>query len=150
MVTVFAPIVTVPSRAPPLFWATASRTAPLPVPLAPLATVIQLALLRVVQVQPSGAVTLNAASPPEAPTAREEGVTPTVHAGGGAGVGGAGSGPGGAGGGGAGGAGGAGTGPPAAACAIVTDTPAIVTVPLRAGPEFAPTEMRIDALPVPL
>ena len=43
-----------------------------------------------------------------------------------------------------------GTGPPAADWAMVTVRLAIVTVALRAGPEFAPTEMRIVALPAPL
>src|SRR5687768_11005636 len=113
MVTVCGPTVTVPSRALPLLGPITRRTGPLPAPLAPSATVTQLALLRVVQVQPSGAVTLRAVSPPAAPTERDEGVTATVQVGGGTGVGGAGSGVGGAGAGGAGG--GVGAGPPAAA-----------------------------------
>jgi len=59
-------IVSVPVRAPPVFAATVNVTVPLPVPLAPLAIVIQLALLLAVHVQPDCVVTVT--GPPVPPS----------------------------------------------------------------------------------
>jgi hypothetical protein len=67
-VNVWPPIVTVPVRGPPLVPATASLTVPSPDPLAPDATVIQLAPLTAVQAHPGPAVTPTETSPPAAST----------------------------------------------------------------------------------
>jgi hypothetical protein len=58
-------IVRVPVRAPPVFAATVNVTAPLPVPLAPLVTEIQLVLLTAVHAQPDCVVTVT--GPPVPP-----------------------------------------------------------------------------------
>lgn len=61
-------MVTVPVRSPPTLAATVRATVPLPLPLAPLLTVIQDALLDAVQPQPAGASTPTVAGPPAALT----------------------------------------------------------------------------------
>ena len=61
-------MVTVPVRSPPVLAATIRPTVPLPLPLAPLVTVIQDALLDAVQLQPPGASTPTVAGPPGALT----------------------------------------------------------------------------------
>ena len=60
-------MVNVPVRWPPVFAATVNVTEPLPLPLEPVVTMIQLALLTAVQAQPDGAVT--ATGPPVPPEA---------------------------------------------------------------------------------
>jgi pimeloyl-ACP methyl ester carboxylesterase len=57
-----------PERPPPGFGATASLTVPLPVPEAPLVTVIHLSLVAAVQVQPPGALTATVIVPPAVST----------------------------------------------------------------------------------
>jgi len=62
-------MVTVPTRAAPLFDATLSVTDPVPVPFAPAATVIQGASLVAVRAQPAAPLTATVNGPPAALTA---------------------------------------------------------------------------------
>jgi hypothetical protein len=66
-VNVSPAMVNVPVRSPPVFAATLNVTVPLPLPLEPVVTVIQLALLTAVQAQPDCVVT--ATGPPVPPEA---------------------------------------------------------------------------------
>jgi hypothetical protein len=66
-VNVLPPIVSVPERAEPELAATEYPTVPLPLPLAPLVTVSQAALLVAVQEQPGGATTPTLPVPPAKP-----------------------------------------------------------------------------------
>lgn len=119
-------MVIVPLRAAPLFGDAVNATDPLPVPLAPLVTAIQSALLAAVHVQLlPDAVTDTVALPPPDAKVCDERSSVNVHGGGGGG-----------------GAGGA-------ACETVNVFPAAVIVPVRAAPVFAATLNATVPLPVP-
>jgi hypothetical protein len=68
-VNVVPAIVSVPLRAAPVFCATLKLTVPLPLPLAPLVTLIHVALDAAVQVQLVPAVTVTESLPPAAAAA---------------------------------------------------------------------------------
>jgi hypothetical protein len=79
-VTVCPAIVSVPVRADvPVFAVVLYVTVPLPVPLAPAVTVIQVALLVAVHVQPVCVVTLTVELPPAAGSASVVGATVNVQ-----------------------------------------------------------------------
>jgi hypothetical protein len=134
-------IVSVPVRAAPVFAATRYATAPLPAPDAPAVIVIHAAFDVAVHAQVAGvAVTLTLPFDASAPTFAPSAAIVITHGSGGGGVGegvggGGGAGSGGGTGGGVGvgvGGGGGGT----ADCEMVTDSPPIVTTPLRSPPGF--------------
>jgi hypothetical protein len=102
-------------------------TLPLPVPEAPPDTLSQLALGVAVHAQPLALVTPKDVVPASAPTDTVGGEIVYVQAGDGEG-----------------------DGAGAAACVTVTVWPAIVSVPVRALPEFSAALKLIDALPRPL
>jgi hypothetical protein len=128
----------VPSRFLPWFPATVIRAVPLPLPFAPSVTTSQDSFDLAVHVQPLPVDTLIVLVPPSASTSISSGEIEKVHVGGGSG--------GGDGGGGEGGGGGV----PGAACVTVNARPAIVSVPVRAGPMFAPTLNPTEPFPLPL
>ena len=136
---------TVPSRGLPLLFSIDTLTVPLPDPLEPEVTAIQLASLPAVQLHEPGAVTLIVwLLLPFLPAERLVGLTTNVHAGGdGGGDDGGGDDGGGEDGGGGGGAG-------AASCETVKDCPAMDSVAVRAEPVFALTVNPTEPLPVPL
>ena len=118
-------IVIVPVRAAPVFAGTLKPTDPLPVPLAPLVTAIQSALLAAVHVQLLlDAVTVTVAVPPADVKACDARSSVNVHGGGGGGAGGA-------------------------ACETVNVLPAAVIVPVRAAPVFAATVNATLPFPAP-
>jgi hypothetical protein len=120
-VKVWPPMVTVPLRAPPVFAATFNVTVPLPLPVAPLVTVIHVALLVAGRAHPLGAVTVTLTPVvPAAGTAADVGCSDTVH-----------------------------VGVPAGACWIVTDSSPTVIVPVRPVPELLATVKLTLALPEP-
>jgi hypothetical protein len=128
----------VPSRFLPSFLATVILTLPFPVPLAPSVTAIHDSLDLAVHVQPLPVDTSIVPAPPPESTSISSGEIKKVHVAGGVG--------GGGGGGGGGGRGGA----PGAACVTVNSRPPIVSVPVRAGPMFAPTLNPTEPFPLPL
>ena len=115
----------VPLRADPVFAATVYPTEPLPVPLAPLAMVIQLVAVEAVHAQPLPAVTATAPLPPVAVGDVLVGSIEYVHGGGGGGGG-------------------------AAACVTVNVCVAIVRVPVRAEPVLAAMAKPTAPFPEPL
>jgi hypothetical protein len=127
-VNVCPAIVSAPLRAAPVFDATLNETEPLPVPLAPPATVIQAALDVAVHAQLAPVVTATVPLPPVESTFWLDGEIEKVHAGGGGGGGGGGA---------------------AAACDTVNVWPAIVSVPLRAAPLFVATAKLTVPFPLP-
>jgi len=113
-------MVSVPERAAPVLAATVKPTVPLPAPDAPLVTVSHPAFALAVHVQvPAEAVTATDAAPPASPTFWLAGAIVIVHGGGGG-----------------------------AACETVNVCPPIVSVPVRAAPEFAATVNVTVPLPV--
>lgn len=116
-------MVAVPERAAPVAFAdTAIVTDPFPVPDAPLVTEIQSLPAVAVHEQLAPVVTDTDTLAPATTTEALVGAIENTHGGGGAG---------------------------AALCDTVKVWPAIVSVPLRAGPSFAATENATEPLPVP-
>ena len=116
-VKVWPATVNVPVRAGPVLAATVKPALPLPEPLAPLVTVIQLALLVAVQAQPAPLVTFTVPVPPAATKSCELGAILKVQP---------------------------------FAWLTVKICPAMLSVPVRAGPVLAAAVKATAPLPLPL
>jgi len=79
MANVWPPIAMPPARVAPLLAATEKLTLPLPEPLLPPVTVIQLSVVAAVQAQPVGAATASEPVLADAPTVWLAGVSVTVQ-----------------------------------------------------------------------